>query len=152
MNDYKGSKPMVQIREIKFRAWYKDGDGWVTSLKTDGLDIGRGDDLAKYAPEVHLMQYTGRKDKNGIEVYEGDILQTTEPYTNTKLHETVVTYNPNSSRFNGIPQTHEFVVVRNIYGQALATNSQYTEETPPPTNVLPVFHYPSTTTNIRKGK
>lgn len=69
------------MREIRFRAWYHTGvditDGamqykprlihnewWV--LDTDGE--------WKTSNCFELMQYTGLKDKNGVEIYEGDVL------------------------------------------------------------------------------
>jgi uncharacterized phage protein (TIGR01671 family) len=65
------------MREIKFRAW--DGKnmfdvGQITF--NDGvwtLSEGRGISI-KYQPHITLMQFTGLKDKNGNEIYEGDIL------------------------------------------------------------------------------
>jgi len=58
------------MREIKFRAWHKKDNtmynkGWYDDLLL-GEDIGN-----KY-----LMQYTGLKDKKGVEIYEGDIVKT----------------------------------------------------------------------------
>lgn len=52
------------MREIKFRAWNK-------TAKTMITDVNRIDLVG--TAEV-LMQYTGLKDKNGKEIYEGDIL------------------------------------------------------------------------------
>ncbi|WP_367766484.1 YopX family protein [Lacticaseibacillus paracasei] len=71
-------------REIKFRAysshnhkmypvsdieWDIDGRIWVTA------DDGKNG-IELIDEEAHLMQYTGLNDKNGREIYEGDIIVT----------------------------------------------------------------------------
>lgn len=71
-------------REIKFRAWNKDLKkmfkiGQITLEKgiwnfepNDRDFIGMS---IPYQPSFVLMQYTGLHDKNGKEIYEGDILK-----------------------------------------------------------------------------
>lgn len=73
------------MREIKFRAWDSRAnaftDGWVMypdgncEYPQGGWDLG-----GYYEKKEHfiLMQYTGLKDKNGKEIYEGDITSTGE--------------------------------------------------------------------------
>ena len=61
------------MREIKFRAWHREQR---TMLKK-GDTYGTSDDLDcvvyfMQGQPVELMQYTGLKDKNGVEIYEGD--------------------------------------------------------------------------------
>ena len=63
------------MREIKFRAWNSLDNTmieWETikffSELLSGLITGK-------IKHHYLMQYTGRKNKNGFEIYEGDILR-----------------------------------------------------------------------------
>lgn len=70
------------MREIKFRAWNgiqmltSNIGGWFVEFDGDiRHNIGNpteGDSLT--SRDVKLMQYTGLKDANGVEIYEGDIL------------------------------------------------------------------------------
>ena len=73
------------MREIKFRAWDKDKKQMIYkfNMTSDGqpytwdkATIGDGIVIDEPAPlNVELMQYTGLRDKNGREVYEGDIVR-----------------------------------------------------------------------------
>lgn len=55
------------MREIKFRAWHRD---WMQYSDKESLRIFWDDCEYRDCP---IMQYTGLKDKNGKEIYEGDI-------------------------------------------------------------------------------
>ena len=65
------------MREIKFRAWVMndyDGHGLVDYMEDDAGTFNDPFEAHKNG-EIVLMQYTGLKDKNGVEIYEGDLVR-----------------------------------------------------------------------------
>src|ERR1700690_1056613 len=75
------------MREIKFRAWdswnkkmvYQSNDHFVTNelgnIGYDYCEEGGGGVDWKDKENISLMQFTGLKDMNGVEIYEGDIIK-----------------------------------------------------------------------------
>lgn len=64
------------MREIKFRAWDKENGMSRTFIVWEATNILKGLLLKYQTDDVPvIMQFTGLFDKNGKEIYEGDILE-----------------------------------------------------------------------------
>lgn len=122
------------MRKLKFRAWLKE-ERKMVNVETLFIGINRlcfgnsktEDLFFRDFEEVELMQYTGLKDKNGKEIYEGDIIKYKSPYDRRLKHISPVKFLETEASFgikdrygNKIPlytisANNYFEVIGNIY-------------------------------------
>lgn len=92
------------MREFKFRAWQRENDPEIP--------------IVPDREDCILMQYTGIKDKNGKEIYEGDILKYETGYMDSVTYEDgcfMTTGNSSCDYLHCSVGRYHPVVVGNIY-------------------------------------
>lgn len=121
-------------REIKFRAWDNEHKEWIHTFRFGlNLEGSLTDNNLDKIPHLYwtgkgsrftLNQYTGLKDKNGEEIYEGDIIHHGQEETEGEKNEVIFQNGEfgmkwqSQSLWHILCDSHFCEVIGNIYENA----------------------------------
>lgn len=87
------------MREIKFRAWDKKSKQFSHITARGGAFLYNNLILGGDIKEMELMQFTGLKDKNGKEIYEGDVVEWKPTVLDRKMRGKVIWHEQSGAWF-----------------------------------------------------
>jgi len=103
------------MREIKFRAWDKRHNQMVLWIDLADIPYARENFFHYTDKEQVFMQYTGLKDKNDKEIYEGDIV-----YCSECENKSTVSWDNKSAMFGfHRPNVHDNYIVATDYHEVI---------------------------------
>jgi len=107
------------MREIKFRVWGPNSKHMWTweELLVHSIPINWLSNDPNFGSERVIMQFTGLHDKNGVEIYEGDVVESQNFSASEVLFEDGVFLaldTPLNQDWGGCPG-NEWEVIGNIY-------------------------------------
>ena len=109
------------MRQFKFRAWDKENETmtYPKGILFDGRIVNFSCGMLEAFEGYEIMQYTGLKDKNGKEIYEGDIYHAGDPsitYTVVWHDAGLIGKQNGSSSYAGLSHWQDRIeVIGNIY-------------------------------------